>query len=198
MKQKTIINVFECTKHRTLNAAIVVPVIDYSVRGLCVKQYHRHKMGCPNFGTKAGCPPQAPYFDNYYDMAQPIYAIWNEFDLAAHVAKLRGKYPAWTDYQLRCCLYWQPTARKQLDNQLKLFGNEHHGLIITKCPEAMGINITETMRAIGIILEWPPVNKTYQIALAGYPATLTHKENEHESETSHTDTAETGRAVESK
>jgi predicted metal-binding protein len=38
---------------------------------------------------------------------------------------------------------------------------------VTTCPEAMGVNITETMKDAGIILEWPPENVTYQIALAG-------------------------------
>jgi hypothetical protein len=27
----------------------VNPVIDYSVRGLCVKPYYNHPKGCPNF-----------------------------------------------------------------------------------------------------------------------------------------------------
>jgi len=34
-------------------------------------------------------------------------------------------------------------------------------------PEAMGVNVTETMKRVGIELEWPPVNVAYQIALAG-------------------------------
>ena len=38
-----------------------------------------------------------------------------------------------------------------------------------KCPEGAGVNITETMKNAGIILEWPPVNYTYQVALAGIP-----------------------------
>jgi hypothetical protein len=31
------------------------------------------------------------------------------------------------------------------------------------------VNITETMESVGIVLEWPPENLTYQVALAGMP-----------------------------
>jgi len=34
-------------------------------------------------------------------------------------------------------------------------------------PEAYGVNVTATMAAVGIKLQWPPRDKTYQIALAG-------------------------------
>ncbi len=39
--------------------------------------------------------------------------------------------------------------------------------IITVVPEAMGVNVTETMKRVGIELEWPPVNVAYQIAMGG-------------------------------
>ncbi len=44
------------------------PVIDYSVRRLCVKPYPNHKKGCPNFNKKEGCPPTADFFDKVYDL----------------------------------------------------------------------------------------------------------------------------------
>lgn len=31
----------------------------------------------------------------------------------------------------------------------------------------MGINVTETMKELGITLEWPPQKWTYQVAIAG-------------------------------
>ena len=144
----------------------VTPVIDYAVRGLCVAPYHNHKRGCPNFSHKDGCPPGVGFFDKTYDMSQPVYAIWNEFDLKSHVDNLRSKYPGWSEYQLKCCLYWQPKARKQLLAELTSFIKSHMGYSITRCPEAEGVNITETMKTIGIVLEWPPETKTYQIAFA--------------------------------
>lgn len=150
---------------------IVNPTIDYSMRGLCTKPYHGHKKGCPNFNKKAGCSPKVGFFDKTYDLTKPVYVIWNEFDLGTHVANLKSKYPNWSDYQLKCCLYWQPKARKSLLEEIKRFKKEFPDYSITTCPEAEGVNITDTMKSVGIVLEWPPQTKTYQVALAGIKKT---------------------------
>ena len=57
---------------------------------------------------------------------------------------------------------------KQLRKQINVFSENHPTLHIVYCPEACGINVTETMRLVGEILEWPPQTKTYQIVIAGY------------------------------
>lgn len=166
----------------------VKPIIDYSVRGLCVKPYPGHPKGCPNFNHKDGCPPEAALFDEVFDITKPVYAIINRFDLKAHIDKMKMAHPDFTEAQLKCCLYWQNTARKQLTNEIVRFMFDHldyyvavagyRGLdkdiksilrqhIIPSPPEAMGVNITETMKNVGIILEWPPETIAYQIALAG-------------------------------
>lgn len=145
----------------------IEPVIDYSVRNLCKNSYHNHKYGCPNFGKRKNCPPEAKLFDKVYDLNKPIYAIANKFNFKKHIADMKKKHPKWTKYQLRCCLYWQGRARKQLKELVADFLREHKNYIVTSCPEAMGVNITETMKQVGIILEWPPENYTYQIVLAG-------------------------------
>jgi hypothetical protein len=38
--------------------------------------------------------------------------------------------------------------------------------VVFLVPEAHGLNVTATMKSIGIELEWPPKTVTYQIALA--------------------------------
>ena len=152
----------------------VNPIIDYSVRSLCIKPYYNHPKGCPNFNKKEGCPPGAKLFDKYFDLNYPVYAIYNVFDFKSHVEKMRKnpKCISWSEHQLKCLLYWQPKARKKLLVGIKEFIKEFNikqklEYEMVTCPEAMGINITETMRNVGIELEWPPVNVTYQIALAG-------------------------------
>lgn len=147
----------------------VIPVVDYSVRGLCIKPYPGHKEGCPNFGKKKGCPPEAKMFDTVYDMSKPVFAIINKFDFAGHVNRMKELHPEWSERQLECCLYWQPRARKQLLENIKHFLKNHPGYKIESCPEAMGVNITETMTNSGLILEWPPKQWAYQIAIAGIP-----------------------------
>lgn len=145
----------------------VKPIVEsHLMRSLCCHQYYNHPLGCPNYDKKPGCPPKAKIFDKVYDMSQPIYAIYNTFDLASHIAKMREKHPRWSDRQLKCCLYWQGTARKRLKEQIRLFRLGHSEFSVCKTPEAMGVNLTQTMINVGIELEWPPVNKTYQIVLA--------------------------------
>jgi len=155
---------FNCELHRDKKCD--------SSRSMCVREYPNHKKGCPNYGKKEGCPPGAPMFDEVYDLSKPVYAIYNVFDFKGHVERMRDKHPDWSKRQLECCLYWQGTARKKLKTKIKIFHGSMLGLegkvyIIATIPEAMGVNVTETMRKVGITLEWPPVNVAYQIAFAG-------------------------------
>lgn len=150
----------------------VVPVIDYSVRGLCIKPYPGHSKGCPNFGKKKGCPPGAAKYDEVYDLNLPVHAIINKFDFKAHTDRMRMLHPEWSERQVRCCLYWQPGARKQLLIKIKEFLKQYgRGYSIETCPEAMGVNITATLAKVGIELEWPPETVAYQVALAGIKKT---------------------------
>lgn len=160
-------------------AAQVKPVIQPEVRQLCVKPYPGHPRGCPNHGKRATCPPQARMLYDLLDPAGPIWAVWNRFDLAAHVERMRAKHPDWSWRQLTCCLYWQRGARKQLVREaLQLMNTEMLDICaalsgagrpqFVACPEAMGVNVTATMEQIGITLEWPPKTVTYQVGLVGY------------------------------
>ncbi len=153
----------------------VNPVIDNSVRGLCVKAYPGHKKGCPNYNHKNGCPPKSKIFTDVYDFDQPIYAIVNRFDLDEHRSRMRTLHPSWSQRQLDCCLYWQPKARKDLWKGIINFIKEHPEYWVTACPEAMGIEVTKTLEAVSINLEWPPDKYSYQVALAGKPKRLGNK-----------------------
>lgn len=143
-----------------------------SPRSMCVREYPNHKKGCPNYGKKEGCPPSAPMFDSVYDLSKPIFAIYNVFNFKRHVKRMRDKHPDWSKRQLECCLYWQNGARKELRKKIELFQSAFKGItgkehIITIVPEAMGVNVTETMKKVGIEIEWPPVNIAFQIAFGG-------------------------------
>lgn len=157
--------------------AKIEPILDYSVRGLCKSPYHNHPKGCPNWG-KPKCPPDMVKVEDYFDINQPMYFIWNEFDLGSHIEKMKEKHPDWSDYQLRCVLYWQPKARKQLKEKIIEFKKQHPECTVNACPEAMGVNVTETMKSIGIILDWPPKKTSYQIAIAGIKKNTTEEKIE--------------------
>ena len=150
----------------------IEPVIDRSILKLCKTAYHGHPKGCPNLGKADRCPPKAPLFNHHYDLSFPVYAVINEFDLAAHMSRMAEKHPQWSDRQLRCVLYWQQTARKQLREKILVVMTENPalaGYTDTWCPEGMGVNVTETLAAVGITLEWPPEKIVRQVAFLGYP-----------------------------
>ena len=71
---------------------------------------------------------------------------------------------------MTCCLYWQPRARKFLETEIYRFCASRGGHVVTRCPEAMGLNVTETLRRAGVEMEWPPVNIALQVAFAARPA----------------------------
>ncbi len=149
----------------------VIPVIDISVRGLCRRPYPNHPRGCPNYGKRPACPPAAPLLWDYFDRHRPTYVVWNRFPIGEHAQRMWRRHPDWTERQAYCCLYWQPRARKQLAHAIAFCrkGNRPAGLVATVCPEAMGVNVTETMLQCGITLEWPPRQWAYQVALMGTP-----------------------------
>jgi predicted metal-binding protein len=149
--------------------ATVGPVVNHGVRALCVRPYKGHKRGCPNFGHRAACPPEAALFDAVYDVSS-AWAIWNRFAFGEHVASMHGLHPDWSERQLACCLYWQGTARKALraevDEWRRFAADIGIAYDVIHCPEAMGVDITATMRQVGVALEWPPRVFAYQVALA--------------------------------
>jgi hypothetical protein len=125
--------------------------------------------GCPNLGREDTCPPAALPLYEQIRADRTIWAVWNIYPLGLHIAWMRQKHPAWSDRQLRCCLYWQPLARRFLRVAIAEF--YHLGrpgpVHVVGCPEAAGVNVTTTLERIGIVLEWPPVNSVYQIVLVG-------------------------------
>lgn len=141
------------------------------VRGLCAKPYPLHPKGCPNFGKKPGCPPEVPLLPDVFDLSAPCFLIVNTFDFAAHVARMRVAHPDWSERQLTCCLYWQGTARKDLERRIVEFKRHNPGHLVTRCPEAMGLNVTETLHRAGQQIEWPPLQTALQVAFAGLPRT---------------------------
>jgi hypothetical protein len=92
---------------------------------------------------------------------------------------MRRKHPEWSWRQLSCCLYWQGGARKRLREEveklLRRLGAPDERVVVVRCPEACGVNVTETMRRAGVDLEWPPVIIAYQVALVGYSPKRTRR-----------------------
>ncbi len=160
-----------------MNARRVFPIREPNVRRLCTTPYPGHPKGCPNYGGRDTCPPQARLIEDVLDLRSDIFVVWNCFPLGAHVERMRKRHPEWSDRQCRCCLYWQGTARKRLEETIGTFRRSHRGrkLITVRCPEACGVNVTETMASVGIQLEWPPKNIVRQVSLLGRRVGLIRK-----------------------
>ena len=129
----------------------VKPVIDKQISANCLKPYQGYPDGCPNYGRKKGCPPGAPLFSDFFDLAKPVYAIISVIDLK-------------TDTDASAS---HASDKKNFEEETTAFLKEHRGYHVTTCPEAMGVDITSTLANAGFIMEWPPVNFVCQVALAG-------------------------------
>lgn len=150
----------------------VQPVIERSVRNLCVKPYYNHPKGCPNYNKRNLCPPAALLLTEFIDLDKRVLAVCVHFNLGMHVERMKDKHPNWSQRQCECCLYWQGSVKKKLKDEVAynmtrpaLFDSGN--LVSTDCPEAMGVNVTATMANVGIVLEWPPKKIVRKIAFIG-------------------------------
>ncbi|KKL21117.1 hypothetical protein LCGC14_2448640, partial [marine sediment metagenome] len=96
----------------------VKPVINPVVRKLCFRAYYNHPKGCPNFGKRDICPPQAPSIDRFFDLDKRIMAVCVHFSLELHRQRMETKHPKWSRRQFDCCLYWQGSVRKELRREV--------------------------------------------------------------------------------
>lgn len=136
---------------------------------LCKGKYPGHSKGCPNLGKCDRCPPKAPRYDVAFDLSAPVFAVVNEFGFKAHTDRMGVKHPEWSERQVRCVLYWQGTARKQLKEALEPILALLPDYVANWCPEGMGVDVTATLNAAGVGLEWPPERVARQVALLALP-----------------------------
>jgi hypothetical protein len=119
----------------------------------------------------------APLFEDVFDTSQNIWALWAEYDIAYHRERQRERHPGWSERALVNPRHWQGTVRKFLREKaqqlLEIAAGcqprlrDSQGFFYTTCPEAMGVNVTATMKNVGVRLEWPPKEITRLIYLAG-------------------------------
>lgn len=154
--------------------SVIKLVLDCGVRDLCRQAYPNRPRGCPNYGKRDACPPQAPLIGDVLDLSEGVWAVWVEFDLAAHRERMQEKHPNWSRRQLDCCLYWQGGVKTQLRHEvtslctMMCLSYPETKWTALYIPEAMGVNVTETMRGIGVELEWPPERIVRKVAIIGH------------------------------
>jgi len=135
-------------------------------REWCKLPYPDHPKGCPAYGKRVDCPPQAKRFNEVFE--PPFFLVAVRFDLTEHVAKMLKKHPKWTEKQAKCVLYWQKTVEKTLRQKCeKLISRLPNGFCYTLKPEAMGINVFTTAFKHGIPIETRPKQYVWKIAVVG-------------------------------
>lgn len=132
----------------------------------CLLPYPNHKKGCPNYAKKKGCPP---FSERYYDLIEPPFFLSVQtFDLGKHAIQMKKRHLNWTDKQCRNLLYWQNKIRKTIKDESYQFASDRgKNFIVLETPEANGINIFETCKNIGILLNKNPSQIVYKIMLVG-------------------------------
>ena len=119
----------------------------------CRLPYPGHPKGCPNWYKKKVCPPHAPMAAIYFDITKPLYFVHSEFDLSAHIVRMKLRNPDWSERQCKCVLYWQGTSRKQMRERVKIAIFELGTNAQTACPEGMGVNVYATARLSGLKMD---------------------------------------------
>jgi len=137
------------------------------IRPLCAAVFYKHSKGCPNLGIKEGCPPKASLFTDVFE--PEVYVVAVKFDLAGYVAKKRLEHGGWTQRALENPRHWQGHVRSILKNACEERCRGYPGYVSVTNAEAMGVNLTDTCRNVGIILEWPPGKVVYQVSLLAKP-----------------------------
>lgn len=160
------INEFSCTVDVTNKL-----VYSIEARGAwCALPYPDHPKGCPNLGgDRISCPPNAPLVCDFIDLEKSHWFTFVTFDLGSHVDSMKKKHRKWTDRQARCVLYWQGGVRKRLRQVVEgceVF--DRGNTIYTMCPEAMGINVIETLQRLNVPIREKPLDIVYKVALLGH------------------------------
>lgn len=150
-------------------------ILDMRAREWCKMPYPGHPRGCPNWGKHRWCPPEAPFFDQYFDMGKNFLAVVAEFDMGTYIAGMRLKHPSWTNRQLRNPLYWQNTVRKILAMRLHCLKLNDLNTRVpnnpirdwTLIPEAMGMHVIATMRPF-IPIRARVGDRVFKVGIFGY------------------------------
>lgn len=154
VKDNTVVTIVEVTG---------ILKIDYTVRDLCRQPYPGHPKGCPNYGKKKECPPQAPLLEDFIDILQPHYFIV----LTCIRNRCHNNQENTSEDQFRS--YWNDTLEEILHEYIQEFQKDHPGTVFTFHPSAVGVDVLETARNVGISLEENPEKVFYKIVLIGYP-----------------------------
>jgi len=145
-------------------------VVNYEARQWCRLPYPAHVKGCPNFGRSADCPPKAPLVEKWLDLTRPHWIVVAEFDLEAQAARMLAEHHDWSGKMCRNSRYWQSTVVAELRMAVIHFRmSQNKDLVWSLKPEAMGVDVFETLGKLGIPIQRNPQKLVFKVALVGEP-----------------------------
>ncbi len=122
----------------------------------CTAPYPGHKKGCPNYGQRPQCPPQAPHFLELY-LERPYWLVRETFNLKAWERKQRKKWPDWSKKQCRNSRHWQGGVNSRLKKRAKLLAKLlPGGHEVLEIPEANGVDVFSVCEHLGLTLKRNP------------------------------------------
>ncbi len=141
-------------------------ICDPAIQRLCLHPYFNHSNGCPKYGKKIDCPPQADFFLDLF--GEKVYVAAVIFDFKEYLNLKKKQHLDWTDRALRNSRHWQNHLKSEIKKFIfgELFVGDFGDSVIFN-PEAMGVNVTQTCENAGLKLEWPPRKIVCQVALIG-------------------------------
>ena len=117
--------------------------IDHRVRDLCRKPYPGNPKGCPNYGKKKECPPQAPLIEDFIDLLQPHYFV--VLECIGNTCPTNLQEDTVMEDQFRS--YWNGSLEAVLREYIQEFQKDHPGTVFTFHPSAVGVDVLETARS---------------------------------------------------
>ncbi|NHJ22999.1 MAG: DUF2284 domain-containing protein [Candidatus Lokiarchaeota archaeon] len=155
-------------------------VFDPEVQTYC----NNPKFKCPNYNHSWACPPKAPYLEEQILQFKKFFLIYVKKEL------IKNKNAYFKRYEFMRDDIEEEVARfikenKNDYNEIKILWDGHCRICQKegkKCTidegipcrypddikysmEAVGINVTETVRKIQIDIEWPPKNHIFRFGL---------------------------------
>lgn len=140
-----------------------------SPRSFCIRPYKNHKKGCPNYNKRENCPPNIPsMYDQVFDVSD-VYAIVTKFDLKTYYEQRRKNRPDLHEGHIKNPRNWKGTDLKNNDLAISewfLENPDKTNYVASRDLECMGVQVQDTLRAVGLDISFPVTDYAYRIAFA--------------------------------
>ena len=155
-------------------------VFDPKVQTYCNKPHFK----CPNYGHSWACPPKAPYLEEKIKQFERFFLIYIKHNIDKEKKKDFRQYEFMREnieeeisnfiqnntieynaiqilWDGHCRICEKEGKRCTIDEQIPCRYPDE----IRYSMEAIGINVTETVRKIELEIEWPPTNYIFRFGL---------------------------------